>query len=52
MHGGEEIYVKLSQNMPVFITYFTAWVDRNGQVNFRDDIYLHDARMKKILFAN
>jgi murein L,D-transpeptidase YcbB/YkuD len=52
MHGGEEIYVKLSQNMPVFITYFTAWVDRNGQINFRDDIYLHDARMKKILFTN
>jgi murein L,D-transpeptidase YcbB/YkuD len=51
MHGGEEIYVKLSQKVPVFITYFTAWVDRNGQINFRDDIYLHDARMKQILFT-
>lgn len=52
MNGGNEVYVKLQQQVPVFITYFTAWVDRNGQINFRDDIYLHDARMKKILFTN
>jgi murein L,D-transpeptidase YcbB/YkuD len=45
MHSGKEKYVKLKVPIPVFISYYTAWVDDNGKVNFRDDIYKHDKKM-------
>jgi len=37
-------YVTLKQTIPVFIGYFTAWVDEDGLLNFRDDIYGHDEK--------
>jgi murein L,D-transpeptidase YcbB/YkuD len=39
-----EVPVKatLKQKIPVYITYMTAWVDENGQLNFRRDIYGYD----------
>ncbi|HEX2534756.1 MAG TPA: L,D-transpeptidase family protein [Chitinophagaceae bacterium] len=52
MNSGEEKFVKLDKKVPVFITYYTAWVDENGQLNFRDDIYEHDARQAKKMFRN
>jgi L,D-transpeptidase YcbB len=45
MNAGHEQYVKLKKPVPVIITYYTAWVDDNGQLNFRDDIYGHDAKL-------
>jgi murein L,D-transpeptidase YcbB/YkuD len=45
MHSGKEKYVKLKAPIPVFISYYTAWVDDNGEVNFREDIYKHDKKM-------
>jgi len=51
MNTGKERYVTLKQNLPVFIAYFTAWVDQNGQLNFRDDIYGYDKKMKAHLFV-
>ena len=36
--------VNLQQPLPVHITYMTAWVD-GGVVNFRGDIYGHDAKL-------
>ncbi len=45
MHAGKEKYVKLKNPIPVFISYYTAWVDDEGNVNFRDDIYKHDRQM-------
>lgn len=50
MNAGKEKYVTLKQEVPVFIGYFTAWVDREGRLNFRDDIYGHDAKMIKKMF--
>ena len=44
MNSGKEQFVKLSPAMPVAITYFTAWVDESGQLNFRDDIYNNDKK--------
>ncbi|HSW68950.1 MAG TPA: L,D-transpeptidase family protein [Gammaproteobacteria bacterium] len=35
-------YVKAYRPTPILITYITAWVDENGAVNFRDDIYGKD----------
>jgi L,D-transpeptidase YcbB len=45
MNSGKEQYVTLKQTMPVFIAYFTAWVDRAGNLNFRKDIYNRDNRL-------
>lgn len=50
MEGGKETYVKLKKKIPVFITYFTAWVDESGKLNFRDDVYGHDERLSHVLF--
>ncbi|MFB9861934.1 L,D-transpeptidase family protein [Rufibacter immobilis] len=50
MHGGAEKYVNLSAKVPVYIVYFTAWVDDNGAVHFRDDIYKHDRDLEMAYF--
>jgi len=49
MHSGKEKYVTLKKSVPVFITYFTAFVDRQGQINFRQDIYKRDDRLADFL---
>lgn len=51
MHAGKEQMVKVTPTMPVTIGYFTAWVDGQGRLNFRDDVYGHDAQLAKELFA-
>ncbi|HEY6435536.1 MAG TPA: hypothetical protein VIY47_03025, partial [Ignavibacteriaceae bacterium] len=50
MNSGKEKYVVLKEAVPVFIGYFTAWLDSNDELNFRDDIYGHDARMAEKMF--
>jgi murein L,D-transpeptidase YcbB/YkuD len=50
MNAGKEKWVTLKQSLPVSITYFTAWVDGEGRVHFRDDLYGHDKNMEKHLF--
>lgn len=50
MHLKKEQWVTLPKGVPVLLVYFTAWVDRDGQLNFRKDIYGHDARMEAKLF--
>ena len=52
MNSGEEKYVKLKTPVPVLIAYYTAWVDEKGVLNFRDDIYNHDAVLIKKMFTN
>jgi murein L,D-transpeptidase YcbB/YkuD len=42
MNRGVEQSVVLKQKIPVYIGYFTAFVDHNGALNFRDDIYQRD----------
>ena len=51
MKGSKEVVVKMDPPRPVAITYFTAWVDPEGRLNFRDDVYGHDARLARELFA-
>lgn len=51
MHAGREKVVEVMPPMPVSISYFTAWVDSQGRLNFRDDVYGHDAKLAKELFA-
>jgi murein L,D-transpeptidase YcbB/YkuD len=51
MHLDQEKWVPLKNPIRVSITYFTAWVDDEGQLNFRKDIYGHDEEMAKKLFV-
>ena len=51
MNAGVEKFVKVKDPVPVFITYYTAWVDENGLLNFRDDIYRRDAVVMQKMFA-
>ncbi|MGN6400776.1 MAG: L,D-transpeptidase family protein [Flavisolibacter sp.] len=52
MNSGVEKYVKLKKPVPVIITYYTAWVDDAGRLNFRDDIYDHDKKLAEKMFTN
>ena len=48
MESGKEQHVALKQHIPVYILYETVWVDDDGTVEFRGDIYGHDARQEQI----
>jgi murein L,D-transpeptidase YcbB/YkuD len=52
MNGSKEKFVTLKEKVPVYIGYFTAFVDSNGRLNFRDDVYGHDARLAATLFGS
>jgi murein L,D-transpeptidase YcbB/YkuD len=43
MDAGEEQHVKLKQEIPVHIVYFTAWADDAGAVRLVPDVYGYDA---------
>ena len=50
MDSSEEKWVTLGKSVPVFITYFTSWVDKDGILHFADDIYGHDKKLAAHLF--
>jgi murein L,D-transpeptidase YcbB/YkuD len=52
MNGGKEQTVTLKTKQPVNITYFTAWVDENGMMSFRPDVYNHDKDAIEKMFAS
>ena len=52
MKSDEEKFVKLKNPVPVLIAYNTAWVDENGILNFREDIYDHDRDLSKKMFSD
>lgn len=47
--SGEQKSIKLPEKLPVHILYFTAWVEDNGTVQFRKDVYGHDQQLARIL---
>lgn len=51
MNGTKEKWVSVRKTVPVFLTYFTSWVDNHGNLQFRKDIYGHDQRMGSHLFT-
>ena len=42
IRGGQRRVVKLQTKIPVHVTYLTAWVNKDGAVHFRRDIYGRD----------
>ena len=51
MHAGAETHVKLREAIPIHIVYFTSWVDANGGLHFRDDVYGLDAKQAAATIA-
>lgn len=45
----DEVQIPLKEPVPVHITYFTAWANSDGTVNFRRDIYSRDSSLIKTL---
>ncbi|HLF52532.1 L,D-transpeptidase family protein [Flavobacterium sp.] len=50
MHSGEEKWHTLANKIPVYIGYFTAWVDDQGDIHFYDDIYERDEELASLVF--
>lgn len=52
MNSGKEKYVRVKDPVPVLISYYTVWVDENGKLQVREDIYDHDTYTARKLFTN
>lgn len=46
IEAGERERIDLEREVPVYITYFTAWPDGSGGIDFRPDVYGRDAELK------
>jgi murein L,D-transpeptidase YcbB/YkuD len=44
IQAGRTQNVTLTSKVPVLLAYWTAWVDQEGRVNFRRDVYGQDAK--------
>jgi murein L,D-transpeptidase YcbB/YkuD len=49
MNAGKEQSYTLKKTLPVYIGYFTAWVDQEGLLNFRKDIYSRDDKLADLI---
>lgn len=52
MNTGKEQYVKMKTPLPVVISYYTAWMDQQGHLHSREDVYGHDQKSARLLFLN
>lgn len=48
--SGKQRVVNLPQQVPVFLLYWTAWVDEDGLAHFRKDIYSRDKPLVRALY--
>lgn len=46
---GRELALHLPETVPIHVVYWTAWVDRDGRLQFREDVYERDARLREAL---
>jgi murein L,D-transpeptidase YcbB/YkuD len=49
--GGQRMVVALERPLPVHITYLTAWVNKDGTVHFRRDVYGRDETLAAALLG-
>lgn len=50
-HSKKEIWYTLKNKIPVYIGYFTAWVNDSDEVQFYDDVYARDECLTPFLFS-
>ncbi len=46
----EKTDLDLTKKIPVHIVYLTSWIDDNGKVQFRDDVYRYDKMQGNLLY--
>jgi murein L,D-transpeptidase YcbB/YkuD len=51
MEYGPEEYVTLRRPVPVYVVYFTTFVDNAGRINFRKDIYDRDPPLLDMILS-
>ncbi|MBX4913127.1 L,D-transpeptidase family protein [Rhizobium bangladeshense] len=49
--SGQNHAVKVPQKIPVYVSYFTAWPNKDGVVEYFDDVYGRDAYVEKAFDA-
>lgn len=49
--SGERTIVTLKEPLPVHIAYLTHWVNKDGSVHFRNDVYDRDTALAKALLG-
>jgi L,D-transpeptidase YcbB len=49
IESGKNQRVDVADPVPVYILYWTAWVDSDGTVEFRDDVYGYDQALEQEL---
>ena len=49
IQGAPDQHIALRQRIPVYITYFTLWVNNDGSISTFGDLYGHDTRMAAAL---
>lgn len=47
----KQTVIEITPTVPIYIVYFTAWVDKDGQLNFRNDLYDLDSKLSKEIFG-
>ena len=50
MHSDKETQYALKRKIPVYIAYFTAVADPEGNVKFFDDVYKRDNKLARMLY--
>jgi murein L,D-transpeptidase YcbB/YkuD len=48
IHLGTNQSIRLPIAVPIYLVYWTAWVDQDGGMNFRRDIYNRDAPLNSL----
>lgn len=51
IESGERRIVTLKEPLPVHISYLTSWVNKDGSVHFRKDVYGRDAKLAEALLG-
>ncbi|HET7898782.1 MAG TPA: L,D-transpeptidase family protein, partial [Flavisolibacter sp.] len=51
MNSGKEQKVEVKNPVPVAITYYTAWINPAGKLNFRKDVYGYDQKTAEKMFT-
>lgn len=47
LKGKKKVYLPLDNRVPVDVVYLTSWVDYEGQLQFRNDVYHYDEMQLK-----
>jgi murein L,D-transpeptidase YcbB/YkuD len=49
--GGQNVATKVNAKIPVYVSYFTAWPNKDGKVEYFDDVYDRDTSVRKAFEA-